>query len=119
MHFRPTLCYGIKALNINGIFCDGEQRFSFSYTQLPLIERPRLTQRGHAPRFIWSVIMSIEQVSSVDPLAVRVAVACQLTGLGRTTIYELIKSGKLRSVKIGRARLIDKASLRAMLESSL
>jgi excisionase family DNA binding protein len=63
--------------------------------------------------------MSIEQVSSVDPLAVRVAVACQLTGLGRTTIYELIKSGKLRSVKIGRARLIDKASLRAMLDGSV
>jgi len=60
--------------------------------------------------------MSFENVTSVDPIAVRVTVACQLTGLGRTTIYELIKSGKLRSVKIGRARLIDKASLRALLD---
>lgn len=59
--------------------------------------------------------MSIEHETSVDPLAVRVDVACRLTGLGRTTIYELLKSGKLRSVKVGRARLIDKASVRALL----
>ncbi|WP_174278455.1 excisionase family DNA-binding protein [Sphingomonas bacterium] len=53
---------------------------------------------------------------SAEPLAVRVAVACSLTGLGRTTIYELLKSGRLRSVKVGRARLIDRASLVGLLD---
>lgn len=60
--------------------------------------------------------MSYNAMNEAEPLAVRVDVACRLTGLGRTTIYELLKAGKLRSVKIGRARLIDRASLRGLLE---
>ena len=51
------------------------------------------------------------EVNGAEPLAVWVDVAYWPTGLGRTTIYELMKAGKLRSVKIGRARLIDRASL--------
>jgi excisionase family DNA binding protein len=35
-----------------------------------------------------------------------VAEACQATSLGRTAIYELIAAGKLRSITIGRRRLI-------------
>lgn len=63
--------------------------------------------------------MSREQNTGVEPLAIRVDVACRLTGLGRTTIYALLKSGRLRSVKVGRARLIDKASVRALLDGSV
>lgn len=60
--------------------------------------------------------MSIDRTQIAEPWAVRVDDACRLTGLGRTTIYELLKSGRLRSVKVGRARLIDWASLRTLLE---
>lgn len=59
--------------------------------------------------------MSIDRAETAEPWALRVDDACRLTGLGRTTIYELMKSGRLRSVKVGRARLIDRASLRTLI----
>lgn len=59
--------------------------------------------------------MSLYWTQTAEPWAVRVDDACRLTGLGRTTIYGLLKSGRLRSVKVGRARLIDRASLQALL----
>jgi excisionase family DNA binding protein len=37
--------------------------------------------------------------------------ACQAIGVGRTTLYELIGSGKLRTTTIGRRRLVVVASL--------
>ena len=37
-------------------------------------------------------------------------------GIGRTMIYELITTGKIRSAKIGKARLVSVASLRAYIE---
>lgn len=35
----------------------------------------------------------------------------EATGLGRTTVFGLIKDGKLRSVKVGRRRLVPAAAL--------
>ena len=43
--------------------------------------------------------------------------ACELSGLGRSTIYELVKSGRLKSSTIGKRRLILLDSLREVLES--
>ncbi|WP_081432260.1 excisionase family DNA-binding protein [Erythrobacter litoralis] len=39
-------------------------------------------------------------------IAFSVAETAEATGLGRTTIYSLIRDGKLRSVKAGNRRLI-------------
>ena len=52
---------------------------------------------------------------SAGVLAVAPAEAARLTGLGRTTIYEAIGAGALKSVKIGKRRLITIESLRAWL----
>ncbi len=41
-----------------------------------------------------------------DPLAVTVKDACRLSGVGRTTIYQLIRDGKLTSTHVGGRRLI-------------
>jgi excisionase family DNA binding protein len=60
--------------------------------------------------------MSIYRTQIAEPWAVRVDDACRLTELGRTTIHELLKSGRLRSVKVGRTRLIDRPSLRTLLD---
>lgn len=35
--------------------------------------------------------------------------ACEVLGLGRSTVCELIRSGELRSVKVGRRRLVPMA----------
>jgi excisionase family DNA binding protein len=48
------------------------------------------------------------------PLVVSVARAMELTGLCRNKIYESLGSGELQSVKNGRRRLINYASLEKM-----
>ena len=53
-----------------------------------------------------------------DRLAVSPAEAARLAGVGRTTIYEAIGSGALRSLKIGKRRLILIVSLRDWLETA-
>jgi excisionase family DNA binding protein len=52
-----------------------------------------------------------------EPLAVSPGEAARLTGLGRTTIYEALGSGALRSIKIGKRRLITVEALRGWLSS--
>ena len=43
--------------------------------------------------------------------------AAERTGLGRTTIYALLSSGRLGSVKVGARRLIPAAELERFVES--
>ena len=43
---------------------------------------------------------------STVPRVLRVEEAAQLLGIGRSLAYDLIRSGQLRSIKIGRRRLI-------------
>jgi excisionase family DNA binding protein len=50
-------------------------------------------------------------------LAVSPAEAARLTGLGRTTIYAALGSGALKSLKIGKRRLIALDALRSWLLS--
>jgi excisionase family DNA binding protein len=52
----------------------------------------------------------------IEPLAVRVPEALRLTGIGRSKLYELIKSGDVETVKIGTATLVRMASLRQLVE---
>jgi excisionase family DNA binding protein len=49
-----------------------------------------------------------------EPLAYRINDACRVSGLGRTTIYEKLASGELLTKKVGGRRLVDAASLRAL-----
>ncbi len=50
-----------------------------------------------------------------DRLALRINDAVAMSGLGRSTIYKLIDSEKLRSVKIGKRRLVIRESLESLL----
>jgi len=50
-----------------------------------------------------------------DPIVVSPAEAKRLSGFGITKIYEFINDGRLKSTKIGQRRLIDFASLKALL----
>ena len=44
--------------------------------------------------------------------------ACQVTGLGRTKLYELIGDGHLATTTVGRRRLVVVRSLLSLLESN-
>lgn len=49
------------------------------------------------------------------PIAVGVAEAVRLTGISRTTLYEMISDGRLPSLRIGRRRLILSEDLERVL----
>ena len=51
-----------------------------------------------------------------EPITVRIPMAVKLTGIGRSKLYELIKSGDVETVKIGTATLVKVASLRQLTE---
>jgi excisionase family DNA binding protein len=52
-----------------------------------------------------------------EKLAFTIAEACAAVGIGKTSIYELISDGKLRSVKAAGRRLILRADLEDYLQS--
>jgi excisionase family DNA binding protein len=53
--------------------------------------------------------------AGVGVLAVSPAEASRLAGIGRTTIYQAISSGDLKSLKIGARRLVAVEALREWL----
>lgn len=48
-------------------------------------------------------------------LAVRVADAARMLGIGKTKTYELIGTGEIEVIKVGRATLVIRASLEAFI----
>jgi excisionase family DNA binding protein len=58
-------------------------------------------------------------ISANERIALRIRDASIVSGLSRSTLYELLKSGKIRAVKIGGRRLILRESLEALLLGSL
>ena len=54
--------------------------------------------------------------SGQEPYAYRVSDAVRMSGLGRTKLYELIKSGELRSIRVGGRRLVPADGLKALLQ---
>lgn len=53
----------------------------------------------------------------MEPIVVSVQGAADALSLGRTSIYALIKDGRLEKVKLGRRTLIKVQSIRALLSS--
>lgn len=51
------------------------------------------------------------------PISVRVREAVRLTGLSRSTLYELMRAGEIEYVKVGGSTLILVASLRDFVEA--
>jgi excisionase family DNA binding protein len=52
-----------------------------------------------------------------EPISVRIPEAVRLTGLSRSRIYELMKSGDIEFVKVGGSTLILVESLRCFIHS--
>ena len=51
----------------------------------------------------------------VEPRTLRVNDFCKAYGVGRSTAYELINAGKLKSIRLGGRRLILRDSAEALL----
>ncbi|WP_228242064.1 helix-turn-helix domain-containing protein [Porphyrobacter sp. GA68] len=52
----------------------------------------------------------------VEPICVRINEAARMIGIGRTKLYELISTGELETVKIGKATRVTTASLRELVK---
>lgn len=52
----------------------------------------------------------------MEPITVTVAGARMALGIGTTKLYELIGSGELRTLKLGRRTLIRTDSIRALVD---
>ena len=59
--------------------------------------------------------ISRDAPDSAKPLAVTVKSACKLVGVGNTTMWALIKTGRVKTVSIGRRRLVIYSSLESLL----
>jgi excisionase family DNA binding protein len=51
----------------------------------------------------------------MEPIATSINGAARALSLGRTSIYALIKEGRLATVKLGRRTLVTTASIRALI----
>ncbi len=58
----------------------------------------------------------IPTIPTHERITLRVNEAQAVSGLSRSTIYELLKAGRLQTVKIGGRRLILRESLQRLLE---
>ena len=52
----------------------------------------------------------------VQPITVSISDTAKALGLGRTSIYALIREGRLATVKLGRRNLVKVESIRRLLE---
>ena len=59
--------------------------------------------------------VSSSGLQEIRPLAVPVKIACKLVGVGNTTMWALIKAGRVKTVRIGRRRLVIYLSLESLL----
>lgn len=57
-----------------------------------------------------------EAANSHAPVTVRIREACQMTGIGRSKLYELIAGGEIEVIKVGTITLIPMAALEHFLE---
>jgi hypothetical protein len=55
-------------------------------------------------------------MDNVEPIAVTVRRACELSGLGPTKLWDLIAKGELQTTSIGRRRLVLYKSLQRLLQ---
>ena len=51
-----------------------------------------------------------------EPICVKINDAARMIGIGRTKLYELISTGELETVKIGKATRVTTASLRELVK---
>jgi len=61
----------------------------------------------------------IPNIPTQEKITLRINETVAVSGLSRSTIYELLKAGKLQALKIGGRRLILRESLQVLLHSGI
>lgn len=56
-------------------------------------------------------------IEGLRPITVRIQEACRITGIGRSKLYELIKTGDIETVKVGTITLVPVAGIERFLAS--
>ena len=59
-----------------------------------------------------------ERSRDMEPLATTVKDTAKALGLGKTSIYDLIRQGRLEKIKLGRRTLVTVASIRRLVEGA-
>jgi len=59
----------------------------------------------------------VQNTTHFKPVTVTVENALKLSGLGRTKLYELINQGKIKTINVGRRRLVVFSSLEEMVNA--
>jgi excisionase family DNA binding protein len=62
-------------------------------------------------------VVGSKAIPFVQRLTCTISEACEVTGLGRTKLYELIGDGHLATTTVGRRRLVVVRSLLSLLEA--
>lgn len=57
--------------------------------------------------------------SNFEPLANQIPDVCRRLGIGRSLLYELIKNGRIRSIKIGSRTLVPESELQRFVAEQL
>jgi len=65
------------------------------------------------------MIVARAGAASAEPISVKIPEAVRLTGLSRSRIYELMKSGDIQFAKVGSSTLILVGSLRRFVEERI
>jgi excisionase family DNA binding protein len=61
----------------------------------------------------------MSELAVTEPLTVTLQEARRLTGLGSTTLYRLIREGKLQTLKVGTRTLIVYSSIKLLIEDAV
>jgi excisionase family DNA binding protein len=67
----------------------------------------------------WEKNGNSDEAASADKVLLTTEEAAERLGVGRSTLYALIRSGKLRTVKIGRRRLVPVTAIPQLIQSLL
>ena len=74
------------------------------------------TRRAQANGKLTPATFAIKRLP-LEPLTIRIPVAVQLTGIGRSKLYQLIAAGEIETAKVGASTLVSVASLRQLVAS--
>ncbi|MCW3845976.1 helix-turn-helix domain-containing protein [Sphingomonas sp. LB-2] len=64
-----------------------------------------------------AIVRNARDLAEHECIAVRIPTAARMIGISRSKFYELLSSGDIEAVKLGRSTLIPVASLKAFIEA--